>query len=110
MRSLLCALALGALVTTSAGAAELKPGQGETITLNGVSGVAYYTVEAGGYRVIAVLASGAAAEPVRFQAVLQPGQAVAISVPGAAGTVPAALEIARRGDVVVVAEPAVALN
>lgn len=99
---LAAALALAA-ATGAARADGLKPGQGQSIDLGAVSGVAYYTVERDGYRVVATLAQeGQDGAPVRVEAVLAPGQSVVLSTPRGAGTLPYAVEISRRADAVLV--------
>jgi hypothetical protein len=81
----------------------LKPLQGQVIDLGDVSGVAYYTVERDGFRVVATLAKkDEDAVPVRVVAVLAPDQSLTLSTPREAGTPPVALEIIRRADTVLV--------
>lgn len=109
MRKLALALALTAS-TFAAQAAELVPNHAHSIALNGVTGVAYYTVEGGTYRLVAVLAAGESATPVRFSASLVPGQRVSISVPGPYGQPEAAIEFVREGDAILAAPLLVALN
>jgi hypothetical protein len=46
---------------------ELRPIEGKSISLGDVSGVAYYTVEKDGFAVVAIVASGEIATPVRFK-------------------------------------------
>jgi hypothetical protein len=97
--------AVAALTLTGAAhASELKPLQGRLIHLGELSGIAYYTAEQDGFRVVATLAEGETGAPVRLEAVLAPGQSVVLStvrvVDGA--PVPAALEISRQGDEVLV--------
>ena len=91
-----------ALTLASLGAAAqangLKPIEGRSINLGGVSGVVYYTVEPDGLRVVTTLAQGEAGTPIRFVSVLAPGQRVLLSTPHQAG----ALEISRNGDNVIV--------
>lgn len=96
----LAALSFAAAATV-AGAAEMAPYRGQRIDLGGVNGVAYYTVEKGGYRVVATLAD-ADSKAVRFEAVLAPGQSMVLSSPAARGAVPARVEISRAADTVVV--------
>jgi hypothetical protein len=85
----------------------LKPLQGQVIDLGDVSGVAYYTVERDGFRVVATLAKkGEDAVPVRVVAVLAPGQSPALSTPREAGTPADPVEIMRRADTVLVHEAA----
>jgi predicted aconitase len=81
----------------------LKPLQGQVIDLGDVSGVAYYTVERDGFRVVATLAKkDEDAAPVRVVAVLGPDQSLTLSTPHEAGTPPDAVEIIRRVDTVLV--------
>ncbi|MHC2256833.1 hypothetical protein [Bradyrhizobium embrapense] len=96
----LAAFTLAALATTT-GVAEargLRPIEAQSIHLGDVSGVAYYTVEPDGYRVVTTLAQGETGTPVRFVSVLAPGQRALLSTPNRAG----ALEISRTGDSVTV--------
>ncbi len=86
------------LASASAQAMDLKPVQGATIALGGMTGVAYYTIEPNGYRVVATLAAAGAETPLRFEAVLVEGQELLVSVPGPVGTNPTELVIARSGD------------
>jgi hypothetical protein len=72
----------------------LRPVEGQTINLGDVSGVAYYTVEPDGFRVVTTLAGGEAGTPIRFVTVLAPGQRVVVSTPYQAS----ALEISRKDD------------
>jgi hypothetical protein len=108
MRRLLLASVI-ALSPVAAQAGELKPTQAHSIDLNGVHGVAYYTVEDGDYHVVAVVAHDGGT-PVRVSAHLADGQSVVISVPGAVGSAEATLEIVRDGDAVSVSPTVVALN
>lgn len=92
------------LVASAAGVAnatELKPVQAQPIEVGSMKGVAYYTVEKDGYRVVATLADSAG-KPVRFIGTLAPGQKLSISVPREPGTLPVAAEIARSGNTVLV--------
>ena len=94
-----------AFAFASIGAAHaegLRPTEGRSIDLGALSGVAYYTVERDGFRVVATLAEGEAGTPVRVEAVLAPGQSIVLSVPRAVGIPPNAVEIRRRGDEVLV--------
>jgi hypothetical protein len=89
----------------------LKPLQGQVIDLGDVSGVAYYTVERDGCRVVATLAKkDEDVVPVRVVAVLAPDQSLTLSTPREAGTPPVALEIIRRADTVLVHEAAAAVT
>jgi hypothetical protein len=86
------AFTLASLGAAQAGA--LRPIEGRSIDLGDLSGVAYYTVEPDGFRVVTTLAQGKAGTPIRFVSVLAPGQRVVLSTPYPA----AALEIRRNGD------------
>jgi hypothetical protein len=109
-RITLAAALLAASVTAPAfaqGQAALKPIQSRSIDLGAIGGDAYYTVENGGYHVVATFQQHAeAAVPVRFEAVLAPGQSVRFSTPGPVGTPATTVEILRRADAVVVQKPA----
>ncbi|QPF88713.1 hypothetical protein [Bradyrhizobium commune] len=76
----------------------LRPIAAQSIDLGDVSGVAYYTVEPGGFRVVTTLAQGASGNPIRFVSVLAPGQRVVLSTPTHAN----AIEISRNGDTVLI--------
>jgi hypothetical protein len=92
-----------ALASIGAAHAEgLRPTEGRSIDLGALSGVAYYTVERKGFRVVATLAEGQAGTPVRVEAVLAPGHSIVLSVPSAVGIPPNAVEIRRQGDEVFV--------
>lgn len=106
--SLAAALALGVIGPVHA--EGLKPLQGEVIDLGDVAGVAYYTVEDDGFRVVATLAKkDEDAVPVRVVAVLSPDQSLTLSTPREWGTPADAIEIIRRADTVFVHRAAVAL-
>src|ERR1700731_2788445 len=100
--TLAAALALAAI--GPAQAEGLKPLQGQVIDLGDVSGVAYYTVERDGFRVVATLAKkDEDAVPVRVVVVvLAPGQSLTLSTPHEAGTPPDAVEIMTRADTALV--------
>lgn len=89
------ALAAAVVLAATAQAAEVPAYHGQMIDLGTVNGVAYYTVEKGGYRVVATLAD-ANSNAIRFEAVLAPGQTVVLSSPAAAGRMPARIEISRH--------------
>lgn len=94
IRSTLLAAAITVASLGAANASALKPIEGGSIRLGDVSGVAYYTVEPAGFRVVTTLAQGDAGTPIRFVSVLAPGQRVVLSSPSQAS----ALEISRSGD------------
>ncbi|QPB18777.1 hypothetical protein [Rhizobium sp. 007] len=105
------AFAIALLATTGvASASELAPENGYSIHLDRFNGAVYYTVEKdGGYRVVATMASGEEAQPIRFVSTLGPGQRLMISVPRAVGQPSADFEILRHGEVLLVQEPSVTL-
>ena len=105
--TLAAAFALAAI--GPAQAEGLKPLQGEVIDLRDVSGVAYYTIERDGFRVVATLAKkGEDAVPVRVVAMLAPGQSLTLSIPHEAGTPPDAVDFIRRADTMLVHKAAAA--
>jgi len=94
----------------SAPADELQPVAGRSIDLGPVSGVAYYTIERDGFRVVATLAEGETGTPVRFEAILAPDQSLMLSTPHGVGVASTAIEISRQDDQVVIYETAAATN
>ena len=101
-RFALASAAAGLMIAGMAQASELAPMAGKSIELENISGVAYYTVEADGYRVVATVASSEDATPVRFTTTLAAGQKTVISVPRALGLSAVSVEISRVGDRVIV--------
>lgn len=93
VRSSLLAVTLAFATLGTAHAESLRPIQANSIDLGQVSGVAYYTVERDGFRVVTTLAQGSSGTPIRLVSVLAPGQSVVLSTPDQSG----ALEIT-RGD------------
>ncbi len=109
-RTAALAAALGLTALAPASAETLKPAQAQPVDLGDVSGIAYYTVERNGLRLVATLAQQAEdAAPLRFETLLAPGQTVLLSTPRAAGAAPEQVEFARQANTVVVrkARPAV---
>ncbi|MCP1757290.1 hypothetical protein [Bradyrhizobium elkanii] len=98
IRNNIFSVAFGIASMTAANAEGLRPLGGESIDLGGISGIAYYTVERDGFRVVATLAQGEAGTPIRVISVLAPGQRVVLSTPRQSD----AVEITRKGDSVVV--------
>lgn len=97
MRSLVCALVFtigGGTVVVNAG--ELKPIQAQSIALGSIQGVAYYTVEPEGFRVVTTVTAGENA--LRLTSTLGPDQNVVLSVPGAVGEAETKIEFIRLGD------------
>jgi len=100
IRSTLLATAFTLASLGAAHANGLRPIEAQSVHLGDVSGVAYYTVEPDGFRVVTTLALGEAGTPIRFVSVLAPGQRVVLSTPHQAG----AVEISRNGDDLLVRE------
>ncbi|MDV2987656.1 UNVERIFIED_CONTAM: hypothetical protein Q9R58_25450 [Methylobacteriaceae bacterium AG10] len=94
------AVSLATLFTipTQAGQAQ----QVQNVDLGGLSGVAYYTTEAAGYRVIVSLARHDVTPAVRFEATLAPDQDAVVSIPRELGVQAQSLRIRRVGDAVIV--------
>jgi hypothetical protein len=90
--------AVFAVVASSATlqAESLSPAHGRSIDLGGFRGVAYYTVEDGGYRVV-VTVMEADGKPVRLETVLGPRQSMLLTSAQGGGAA-AKIEITRRDD------------
>ena len=101
IRSTLLAATISLASFGAAHAGDLKPIEGRSIRLADMSGVAYYTVEPAGFRVVTTLAQGESGTPIRFVSVLAPGQRVLLSTPMEAR----ALEISRSGDRLIIRNP-----
>jgi hypothetical protein len=106
IRNMLLAAALVAASLTAAHAEGLRPIEGKSIDLGGISGIAYYTVERDGFHVVATLAQGEAGTPIRVVSVLAPGQRVVLST----SQQDDAIEISRKGDSVLVRKANAASN
>ncbi|TWI68454.1 hypothetical protein N2603_13315 [Bradyrhizobium huanghuaihaiense] len=106
IRNTLFAVAFGLVSLTAAQAEGLRPIEAKSIDLGGISGVAYYTVERDGFRVVATLAQGETGTPFRVVSLLAPGQRLLLSTPKPAGVI----EISREGDSVLVRKPSTASN
>lgn len=102
-----------AAVTMIAGAAhadELRPIEGTTVALGAITGVAYYTAETGGDRVVATLSDFDGSRPLRVVAMLVPGQSLVLSVPRGVGEPAIEVAFERRGDHVFVSDAAPKIN
>lgn len=99
--SLLAAVATVA-VAGAAHAESLKPVQARKVDLGSLAGVAYYTVEEEGHRLVVSLKAPETDTPLRFVATLAPGQAVTLSVPRHAGEPPVDVNFVRHGEHIVV--------
>ena len=106
IRSMLFAAVFGIASVAAARADGLRPMEGNSIDLGGISGIAYYTVERDGFHVVATLAQGEAGTPIRVVSVLAPGQRVVLSTPQQAD----AIEISRNGDGVLIRKANTATN
>ena len=106
IRSMLFAAAFGIAALAPARADGLRPMEGKSIDLGGISGIAYYTVERDGFHVVATLAQGEVGTPIRVVSVLAPGQRVVLSTPQQAD----AIEISRKGDSILVRNANTASN
>ena len=90
-------LLVAGAVSWAARAEELREIQAKSLQFGDVSGVAYYTVQGQGYRLVVTLA-GQDSTPVRFESTLLPGQKVTMSMPGSAGANARKIEFSRQGD------------
>ena len=106
IRTILFVAAFGVASVVTAHADGLRPLEGKSIDLGGISGVAYYTIQRDGFHVVATLAQGEAGTPIRVVSVLAPGQRVVLSTPQQANSI----EISRQGDSVLVSKAATTTN
>ena len=90
---------------TSPDAVSLAPMSASTVTLGAYTGVAYYTVEASGYQVVATVAPGEVGAPIRFVSTLADGQHAILSVPHAVESSALEIEFHRCGDAMVMRSP-----
>jgi hypothetical protein len=104
-RSALLAAAAAVTVTGIVHAEALKPVQARKVDLGSLAGVAYYTVEEEGHRLVVSLQAAASETPVRFVATLAPEQAVTVSVPRSAGEPSVDLQFVRHGERIEVQAP-----
>lgn len=97
MSLLKVAIAAAAVTLASFGAATAGGPRAHSIDLGNVTGVAYYTEEAGRFHVVATLAQQEG-QPIRVETLLAPGQSVMLSTaePGDGG--PTSVELAREAD------------
>jgi len=99
------ALAMLCLAGTSGQAGELTVLQAESFDVGGYHGIAYYTSESDGYRVVATIAQGETGLPVRFEATLTEAQKITITVPGRLGEKSHVFELTRAEGKLFVASP-----
>ena len=76
----------------------LAPLQAQSIKLGPVTGIAYYAVQPDGYHLVATLAAGEDASPMRFETTLVADQKVVLSVPQAAGQPALEVQFAHSGE------------
>jgi hypothetical protein len=100
LRTTILAASAWALIG-AAHADGLQPIEARHIDLGEVSGIAYYTVERDGFRVVATLARDNGT-PMRIETVLAPNQSIVLSTAREAGAAPGLIEISRRNDQVLV--------
>ena len=106
IRNMLFVAAFGIASLSVVRAEGLRPIEGKSIDLGGISGVAYYTVERDGFHVVSTLAQGETGASIRIVSVLAPGERVVLSTPQQAG----AIEISREGDSVLIRKTNAATN
>jgi hypothetical protein len=87
---------------------DLLPMEAGKVSLGDFAGVAYYTVEKDGLRVVATLAQGEAGTPIRFVATLAPGQKALLSVASGIGQSEQSVELVRVEDRISVSPAAAA--
>ena len=97
-RSVLLAAAAAIAISGTLHADPLQPIQAQKIDLGALAGVAYYTVEPDGHRLVVTLQARESDSPFRFVATLAPGQAVTLSVARNAGEPAAEVRFVRHGD------------
>lgn len=88
----------------------LAPLQAQSIKLGPITGIAYYSVEPDGYHLVATLAAGEDATPMRFETTLTADQKVLLSVPQAAGQPALEVQFARSGDGMSVSDLSAPMN
>jgi hypothetical protein len=101
-RSMLLAAIATLTVAGAVHAESLRPVQARKVDLGALAGVAYYTVEQDGHRLVVSLKAPETDKPLRFVATLAPGQAVTLSVPRQAGEPPVEVHFVRHGEQIVV--------
>jgi hypothetical protein len=80
---------------------EIAALQGQDFVLGDTMGVAYFTTEPGGLRLVATVKSNQGS-PVRFVATLAPEQTATVSVPGRVGEEATEVSFVRRGERLIV--------
>jgi hypothetical protein len=78
---------------------EITPGHAQSFVLGHAVGVAYFTPESGGLRLVATIGD-TGGNPVRFVTTLAPDQMATVSVPRQAGEESIEVRFFRKGDAV----------
>jgi hypothetical protein len=94
--ALFVAVAAAALSGAALHAETFKPVQAQKVDLGALTGVAYYTEEADGDRLVLTLQAPESGTPFRVVATLAPGQSVTLSIPRGAGEPPVSVRFTRR--------------
>ncbi len=97
-RFALLAFALLTLAATGAHAQALQPIEVGTFSLGSVTGIVYYTRDAGGYHVVATLQDGKDQTVLRSVVTLAPEQSVTFSTPRGVGEPPVEVRLVRHAD------------
>jgi hypothetical protein len=97
-RSTLFAATAAVTLAGTAHADALKPVHAHKVDLGSVAGVAYYTVEDDGHRLVVSLQTPDTGKPLRFVTTLAPGQKVTLSVPRHAGEPSVDVHFVRHGE------------
>ena len=87
---------------------ELHPAAGRSITMGTINGMAYYTVEPDGDRLVATFVDSLGGSPVRVTVTLASGQTLSLSVPHGPGEPASEVVFRRQGDRVMVDDGLVA--
>jgi hypothetical protein len=97
-RSSLLAAVAAVAVAGAAHAETLEPVHAHKVDLGAVVGVAYYTVEENGHRLVVSLRDSRTDTPLRFVTTLAPEQQVTLSVPRGAGEPAVDVHFTRHGE------------
>jgi hypothetical protein len=83
--ALFAAFAVVSVAASPVHADPFKPIQAQKVELGALTGVAYYTLEPEGHRLVLTLQAPESGAAFRVVATLAPGQAVTLSVPSSVG-------------------------
>ena len=89
---------------------SLAPLQAHSIALGPVTGIAYYAAQPDGYHLVATLAAGEDATPMRFETTLMADQKVVLSVPQPAGEPALEVQFAHSGEGITVTDLSAPIN